>query len=452
MFSTAASDAAKCMFDSGYKMSPSYFACLNLPVWADLSGAPHLYLEPADFGAVITADPDTLVPKMLQNYVENALALSGPYRAEGLQNPAEAFFWNALAKLGGLEADANGSASVNGVLRPQFLDAGGILKYTGRVNLAGHRDYAGSTYAEAYCILPASDGASEAGIFYGGDSALTLSAVPEGGGGDITEGLDAYPLEQVGAIYDTLDKKYYTGSGASSMRIDFGRMEAQAKRGGDFDFNAILLYYDIWEAGDDGIRATCLHGILFLGAHAPDGNGGYSISPDRKSMQGGGSAGNSLSYKVSFRNSAATGGAFYNAAPPDDQTGLLAYSEAVDALNGVTSKYNAALAAFAAQSADIANLKSMVAQIAKAALFESRLMKVEESLYSGQAVSRISNEDMFAVFSEAKTALASSTVPVNIQLIAGMMLFDAATGTPFVNAPDGTVWDWDAALKIWAKR
>ena len=75
------------------------------------------------------------------------------------------------------------------------------------------------------------------------------------------------------AVYDdSLQRKYELGSDYQRLGLWFDA-DSMDQSSEEFDFNAILVYYDVWNSQDPSTKVTNLFGILFMNDMSEDSAG-----------------------------------------------------------------------------------------------------------------------------------------------------------------------------------
>ena len=325
VFPSVSNDLTRTFVSSDYEFKFSHFACLNIPdiysgVFSDdgdsdpANDLPRgLYIDtlmgsykPQSWGS---ADMCKAITENLQNYVMNfeTAILNGEgdnddYDNTILTSVSEKIFWNWMRKVGAIRFNESDTAE----------DYAGyddrVVQYIGNIDVMNTVEIGGDTFEELYINIPSSVGASTNVYFrtgamtdnknylnknypvanknngsqtgnpeiiigrkpgdsnpyhdYGDESVNIIinSFVDIDTGGNIYTG-------DVGHTIDFRDSSYDGGGGISNMN---------AKSLEDFEFNAVLIYYDILEkTSEPGVKrtATNLYGILFLDDVTADASG-----------------------------------------------------------------------------------------------------------------------------------------------------------------------------------
>ena len=122
---------------------------------------------------------------------------------------------------------------------------------------------------------------------------------------------------------------------------------------------------------------------------------------------------------------------------------------ALQRLNDVTDKYEESLSLYRDIQSKISSIYAMLPRITETSELTAKLNALQRQVESGQREERISNEDLFEVFSKAVDAASSSDKDINIQLISGQYEFE--DGVPVVKDPSGNRWKWDSINEKWTK-
>ena len=303
VFPSVSNDLTRTFVSSDYEFKFSHFACLNIPdiysgVFSDdgdsdpANDLPRgLYIDtlmgsykPQSWGS---ADMCKAITENLQNYVMNfeTAILNGEgdnddYDNTILTSVSEKIFWNWMRKVGAIRFNESDTAE----------DYAGyddrVVQYIGNIDVMNTVEIGGDTFEELYINIPSSVGASTNVYFRTGamtdnknylNKNYTASNGTNGpediigrGSRDRNEdGLSIkaiYDLEQgtnvytgdIGHTIDFRDSSYAGGDGISTMN---------GNSLNDFEFNAVLIYYDILQkTSTKNVKrtATNLYGILFL--------------------------------------------------------------------------------------------------------------------------------------------------------------------------------------------
>jgi len=306
-FSSAARDLTRAYYNPDINFEYSKFALLELPVVSTpSSGENYIQFEnlfeggPVGSGETAPAYDPNLVAngnanvnfaETLQNYAlnfENFILTDDDFDEAIYQSDAEKIFFKWLNHLGAFEVkNANSQQASTGYSRvvenEDTTNTGNnynrVVKYLGNIDVSNDKNYKGNTYNEIFVNVPSSVGFTPDVLFkstnyntndtaYATDSFingrsgqthpdinLTLESLADNENGSINIGQDAYNygIEWNPEVYSKIvnDPKL-------NNFLDY------SKRGGDFRFNAILVYYDLYSKSNISNRATNLYGIILL--------------------------------------------------------------------------------------------------------------------------------------------------------------------------------------------
>lgn len=252
-----------------------------------------LYLEQlGNYTYGTSNDYNVAIAEHFQNYILNFEALlmnEDTYDTTLLRSPAERLFFNWLRKVGGIRFEKTSSDEDGYNLYSENVSSygdnvdeylGRTVQYLGNVDILNQVNVNGDSFGEIYIYLPSSTGASTDVYFraindtnykndvytYGSEKIVGRS-----GFADEDKPIDDIRLD---AIYDSdQGGNYYIGD--EGYCLDF-RESSYAKHGSienmnsdsyiNFEFNCVLIYYDLIKTGVDGDEeyATNLYGVLFL--------------------------------------------------------------------------------------------------------------------------------------------------------------------------------------------
>ena len=298
-FASSARDMTRAFNSSDLNFEFSKYALLDLPDFTDSVNGSNtidfeLKLKQASGQAYIAGMPNVDFAQTFQNYalnMEELLLKDDDYDPIILQSDAEKIFFKWLSSLGAIDfitADSNQTLlgnyteKVNGNLASDNYDR--VVKYLGTIDVENDVAYQGNTYHEVYINVPTSVGYTPTVLFKPSNyntsaTKLYASDYIEGRAGqthpdpniNINTIVDAYALSSgpyyniqtnatnsVGIQFDPSAYEEINNSVDVKSLLDF------AKKGQKFNFNAILVYYDIYSQSIPANRATNLYGILIL--------------------------------------------------------------------------------------------------------------------------------------------------------------------------------------------
>ena len=302
VFPSVSKDLTRTFVSSDYEFKFSHFACLNIPdiysgVFSKDSDLPRgLYINTLMGNYKInswgSADMCTAITENLQNYVMNfeTAILNGEgdnddYDNTILTSVSEKIFWNWMRKVGAIKFNESDTAEEYSSYDER------VVQYIGNIDVMNTVEIGGDTFEELYIHIPSSVGASTNVYFRTGamtDNKNYLNKNYPIANGEYIRGRsdkDSNPYHDYGDEKVTISIKSFvdidtdgnnTYTGDVGHTIDFrdssydggaGISNMNAKSLEDFQFNAVLIYYDILEkTSDPNVKrtATNLYGILFL--------------------------------------------------------------------------------------------------------------------------------------------------------------------------------------------
>lgn len=297
VFPSVSKDLTRTFVSNDYEFKFSHFACLNIPDiktgkyveienWETYLDHRGLYLSTLapEGWSIENEDYGKAIAENLQNYVMNfeTAILNGEgdnddYDPDILTNVSEKVFFNWLQKVGAIRFDETGRQEVY----KEYADR--TVQYIGNIDVMNTVDINGDSFEEIYIHIPSTVGASTNVYFRLGDETDNKNYLSKyyslGGDGeyiegrtsedenpyglnieaftDIDDGVNVY----IGDIGHTIDFRNTSYSGGSGINYMNGNSLE------DFEFNVVLIYYDIFEKTSTvGVKktATNLYGVLFL--------------------------------------------------------------------------------------------------------------------------------------------------------------------------------------------
>lgn len=415
MFPSVSRDLTKTVVSGDYEFSFSHFACLNLPdiYSGDFEKDSESEMDRAMYiSTLLSADRkpgaraegwSTLgmgyaLTENLQNYVMNfeTAILNGEgdnddYDPDILTTVSEKIFWNWLEKIGAIKFNETGTEEDYG----GYLDR--VVQYIGNIDIMNTVTVNGDSFEELYIHVPSTAGASTSVYFRPGiatDNKNYLSKNysvangtlnPENIIGRDNNTANIYdPNISIKAIYDR-DRGSNIYVGDAGHTIDFrdssydggdGINSMNNKSLEDFEFNAVLIYYDLYEkTTTPGVKrkATNLYGILFLdnitddmASYNPDSSsyyvrqGHFQRYPKKKETIYGN--GNSYALKIDLKidtigDATADYRVIYD---PNDPSSMALYSKALSQLQNCVDVFFSLKNEMAKLSARVATLENMM--------------------------------------------------------------------------------------------
>jgi hypothetical protein len=313
-FSSAARDLTRAYYNPDINFEYSKFALIDIPVVSDPSNGENfiqfenLYQASGDpYDPDQNANANVNFAQTLQNYAlnfENFILTDDDFDNTLYSTDAEKILFKWLHHLGAFEVKtANSQQAVSGYSRAIEIEDttntgnnySRVVKYIGNIDVSNDKNYQGNTYNEIFVNVPSSVGYTPEILFKSTsyntnavsynpefeingrsgqthpDTSLNLYAL-----GDTDEGaidLDPvnaydYGIEWNSTIYSKI---------ANDTRLN--NFQEFSKRGGDFRFNAILVYYDLYSKSNLSNKSTNLYGILILDNFKDDPNTTGSYIP-----------------------------------------------------------------------------------------------------------------------------------------------------------------------------
>jgi len=306
-FSGAARDLTRAYYNPDINFEYSKFALVDIPVVAS-PGSGENYIQFGNLWEGATTltpytpngDANVDFAETLQNYAlnfENFILNDDDFDPSIYASDAEKIFFKWLHHLGAFEVKpANTQQVVSGYSRAieneDTTNTGNnynrVVKYLGNIDVSNDKNYAGNTYNEVFVNVPSSVGYTPEVLFkssnynttaaaYSPDSFingragqthpdinLTLGSLADNNTGTID--MDPVTLYNYGIEWNSSIYTKITNDPALSNFQDY------SKRGGEFRFNAILVYYDIYSKSNVANRSTNLYGIILLDNFKDDPN------------------------------------------------------------------------------------------------------------------------------------------------------------------------------------
>ncbi len=303
-FSSAARDLTRAYYNPDINFEYSKFALIDLPaVSTPSNGENFIQFENLRQASGVAYDPGVNAnanidfAQTLQNYAlnfENFILTDDDFDNALYSTDAEKILFKWLHHLGAFEVKTANSQQVVGnnsrvIENEDTTNTGNnysrVVKYIGNIDVSNDKNYQGNTYNEIFVNVPSSVGYTPEILFKSTEYNTTaisynLDTEINGRGGQTHP--DAFlTLDALGDTVNTLNgpgvidinpqTAYNYGIEWNSTLyskiandpklnnfLDF------SKRGGDFRFNAILVYYDLYSKSNIANKSTNLYGILIL--------------------------------------------------------------------------------------------------------------------------------------------------------------------------------------------
>lgn len=303
-FSSAARDLTRAYYNPDINFEYSKFALLEIPVVsAPSNGENYIQFDnlfeggPLGSGGIAPSytqntDANVDFAETLQNYAlnfENCILTDDDFDEAIYSSDAEKIFFKWMHHLGAFEVKtANSQHVVSGYSRAieneDTTNTGNnynrLVKYIGNIDVSNDKNYQGNTYNEIFVNVPSSVGYTPDILFKSSDynttaTSYTTNSEINGRAGqthpDINLSLGSLGDNQNGTIDIDPANAYNYGIEWNSLIYSkiandpkLNNFLEYSKRGGDFRFNAILVYYDLYSKSNIANRSTNLYGIIIL--------------------------------------------------------------------------------------------------------------------------------------------------------------------------------------------
>ena len=297
-FSSGTKDLTRAFNNPDMKFEFSKYALLDIPNFqTPVNGSNNVQFENLlDYSSgayVPTGNAGRDFAITFQNYalnLEELILQDDDFDSSLYSTDSEKIFFKWLEKLGAIRFKAADSteASTSGLLTEE-LNASGtgtdyekVVKYLGSIDVGNDIQYKGNAYHEVYINVPSSIGYTPTVLFKNSNFNTTdnkMYADPEiNGRSGQTHPDPNMTLESLvdvdGATpYYDIDENTTTSLGIDwvagdyheiATKSDLNTLEDYSKQGGDFRFNAVLVYYDLYSDSVPANRETNLYGVLIL--------------------------------------------------------------------------------------------------------------------------------------------------------------------------------------------
>lgn len=308
-FASAARDLTRAYYNPDINFEFSKFALIQLPqVATPAQGSTNNYIQ---FGNLFDASgagyDDTSVDnanvhfaQTFQNYAlnfEQLILTDDDFDPTLFKSDAEQIFFKWLYEIGAVRWQPGTSQEVSSgysrfLEHDESFDIGTeysrIVKYIGNIDVSNDKNYQGNTYNEVFINVPSVVGYTPEILFKSGvwnttstvynpgtyiegrvgqthpDANLNVEALADSNQGEINFDPNVEP--SFGIEFDAAKYAKVINNPELNSLFDY------AKLGGDFSFNAILVYYDIYSKSTAANKATNLYGILILDNFKEDPN------------------------------------------------------------------------------------------------------------------------------------------------------------------------------------
>lgn len=472
--SSTVNDFSYIFSDSSVRIAPSKFVAMKLPDWQNTTGQ-RLFRDNNDVGLPSITDPNEVLPKVLQNYTENLIQYAESLRTDNdLSNYAESAWWKTLRMLGGVGFEPTSETIIeNGVQKTLYTetlennDYENIVKFVGDVNLLNHVKSDGNEFVEMFVNIPTEQGKMQGVKFKQGNVSQSVSLLPDGGGTEHTTGLKRQfdnGEQNAKAIYDNeTTRQYSVGTQLDDLGVHFDDiLEDQTRhKKGDFEFNAIALYYDIFDKDDETTKRTNLYGILFVEDFNSITAGVGELPLLKKYQPSAESAGNGYSFRMNLKFSDSSNQVTSEISINDYSTvSMELYLDALGRLTKMTDRVENMFEIVTKVKQENDRLKTTIMQqdrvLEAVETIERNTEKIDLIQTGNQTGAssgvRISNEELFQAFDTMTKALQNSDNGVTIQNIISKKSYLGSLVNPqenIIEFEDGTRYRWNVQLKDW---
>ena len=295
-FASGTRDLTRAFNNPDIKFDFSKYALLDLPNFQAPSSGENTFqfdnlIDYSGLAYVPNGDASIDFAETFQNYalnLEELLLQDDDFDSTLLSSDSEKIFFKWLEALGAIRfrnADSN-DAAVGG-LSTEELNASGtgtdyerVVKYLGTIDVNNDIQYKGNAYHEVYINVPSGVGYTPTILFNNtnfnsSQNAILGEAEINGRAGQThpdvnltTETLAdiasaEYDIDPNTAINLGIDWDIASYAGIVN-NPKLNTLQDFAKTGGDFRFNAVLVYYDLYSESVPANRSTNLYGVLIL--------------------------------------------------------------------------------------------------------------------------------------------------------------------------------------------
>lgn len=454
-FASSARDMTRAFNSSDLNFEFSKYALLDLPDFTDSVNGSNtidfeLKLKQASGQAYIAGMPNVDFAQTFQNYalnMEELLLKDDDYDPIILQSDAEKIFFKWLSSLGAIDfitADSNQTLlgnyteKVNGNLASDNYDR--VVKYLGTIDVENDVAYQGNTYHEVYINVPTSVGYTPTVLFKPSNyntsaTKLYASDYIEGRAGqthpdpniNINTIVDAYALSSgpyyniqtnatnsVGIQFDPSAYEEINNSVDVKSLLDF------AKKGQKFNFNAILVYYDIYSQSIPANRSTNLYGILILDDIQDSYGPGSKINEQIKYKPNEitGLNGNAFSLKLNLKFNSSLDNVGVETSINDFTTfSMDLFMDTTTALENATELLIQANNRYSAVVDRLDAIENIVAAKENATALLSRIVSLEDS-FQNASIQLADSNSLLELITKAHNkinSLIDGTIPVELQ-------------------------------------
>jgi len=186
-----------------------------------------------------------------------------------------------------------------------------------------------------------------------------------------------------------------------------------------FEFNAVLVYYDLVDTSNTANTVTNLYGILLVDNVTPTTDGGYiQRYPKYKPNKVTGQNGNSYGFKINLRFDASPGSAGIDTIVNDYNTfSMQLFSEATAQLQGSAKIFQTQQLEISTIDQKVQALENQITSVADVTSLQAQITSVQDQLDNANLA--FANDtvllDLIAKNSDEIQSLANGNVPVTLQ-------------------------------------
>jgi hypothetical protein len=307
-FSSAARDLTRAYYNPDIVFEYSKFALLDLPVVAEpTAGSTSNFIQfenlfdTSGTAYVNNGNANIDFAQTFQNYAlnfEDYILNDDDYDESLLSSDSEKIFFKWLHHIGAFRVrQATSQEASSGYSRSIEEDESSqtgseysrVVKYIGNIDVTNDKNYQGNTYNEVFVNVPSSVGYTPDVLFKVSNyntTATTYSPTTFINGRanqthpDPNLNLDSIADNANGQITLDVNNDYAYGidfsQNAYAQIVNDPKLNnfvEYSQRGGDFRFNAILVYYDMYSKSNGANRSTNLYGIIILDNWKEDTSG-----------------------------------------------------------------------------------------------------------------------------------------------------------------------------------
>lgn len=430
-FASAARDLSKCLGNSEKQFRFSKFVCLNLPDiindfpadrpdpgTVETSNSLHFQriegLEQLQqLGKLPPMTSAETIRTLFEDYVLNFEQLLMKEYSATLNTSdytfAERVWWNFLVNTGTIEPIVGASWDI---LNPSYAGKGEwyierscmdtdpdypngepVVTYIGDIDITNNIDIAGESYTELYCYIPSEHG-NTPGVLFRKETSVIGNATHIINGDSDNEYTFGHAADQIYALYDGHTAEYTFKSNPMVLELDPMAYREIAltqnvhnfaefnKTGSNFEFNCILVYYDINDTSTGDV-ARNLYGVLFLDSPTSGASCDYiQRFPKYKAMGAGSQNGNAFGIKLDLRidtapDKPAASASFVN---EYNTFSMGVFAEASAKINEILDNTLSAIAGIDTLSDRVGELENIAGYIADYQNMAMQVKSIEEAL------------------------------------------------------------------------